>query len=39
MYVIEQPIPPALAANSEANVLAEWNVELRSMFEKQAGVE
>ncbi|GJT76357.1 chrysanthemyl diphosphate synthase [Tanacetum coccineum] len=46
MYVIEQPIPPAPAANSAANVLAEWNAvydthneELRSMFEKQAGVE
>ncbi|GJW51218.1 zinc finger, CCHC-type containing protein [Tanacetum coccineum] len=25
MFVIEQPIPPAYAANSEANVLAEWN--------------
>ncbi|GKA33893.1 hypothetical protein Tco_0720322 [Tanacetum coccineum] len=25
MFVIEQPIPPAPAANSEANVLAEWN--------------
>ncbi|GJS49757.1 zinc finger, CCHC-type containing protein [Tanacetum coccineum] len=46
MYVIEQPIPPAPAADSAANVLAKWNVvydahneELRSMFEKQAGVE
>ncbi|GKD97732.1 retrovirus-related pol polyprotein from transposon TNT 1-94, partial [Tanacetum coccineum] len=73
MYVIEQPIPPAPAADSAANVLAEWNAvydahnevaclmlgsmtpelhrqfetyspyemlqELRSMFEKQAGVE
>ncbi|GJY81285.1 retrotransposon protein, putative, ty1-copia subclass, partial [Tanacetum coccineum] len=46
MFVIEQPIPPAPAANSEANVLAEWNTlydaykeELKSMFEKQAGVE
>nr|GFA95085.1 hypothetical protein [Tanacetum cinerariifolium] len=73
MFVIEQPIPPAPAADSEANVLAEWNAlydvhnevawlmlgsmnlelhrqfenyspyemlqELRSMFEKQAGVE
>ncbi|GJT11098.1 retrotransposon protein, putative, ty1-copia subclass [Tanacetum coccineum] len=73
MFVIEQPIPPAPAANSEANVLAEWNAiydaynevaclmlgsmtpelhrqfenyspyemlqELKSMFEKQAGVE
>ncbi|GJV27298.1 hypothetical protein Tco_1383746 [Tanacetum coccineum] len=25
MFVIEQPIPPASAADSEANVLAEWN--------------
>ncbi|GJV29368.1 hypothetical protein Tco_1385816 [Tanacetum coccineum] len=25
MFVIEQPIPPAPAANSEVNVLAEWN--------------
>nr|GEV85084.1 retrotransposon protein, putative, Ty1-copia subclass [Tanacetum cinerariifolium] len=25
MFVIEQPIPPAPAANSTANVLAEWN--------------
>ncbi|GKA78503.1 retrotransposon protein, putative, ty1-copia subclass, partial [Tanacetum coccineum] len=25
MYVIEQPIPPAPAANFAANVLAEWN--------------
>ncbi|GKF05574.1 hypothetical protein Tco_0036242 [Tanacetum coccineum] len=73
MFVIEQPIPPAPAANSEANVLVEWNAiydaynevaylmlesmtlklhrqfenyspyemlqELKSMFEKQAGVE
>ncbi|GKD97233.1 hypothetical protein Tco_1381130 [Tanacetum coccineum] len=46
IFVIEQPIPPAPAANSEANVLAEWNAlydayneELKSMFEKQAGVE
>ncbi|GJR25454.1 hypothetical protein Tco_1101686 [Tanacetum coccineum] len=72
MFVIEQPIPPAPAANSEANVLAEWNalydaynevaclmlgsmtpelhrqfenyspydmLQLKSMFEKQAGVE
>nr|GEW84521.1 hypothetical protein [Tanacetum cinerariifolium] len=38
MFVIEHPIPPAPAADSEANMLAEWN-ELRSMFEKQAGVE
>ncbi|GJW39503.1 retrotransposon protein, putative, ty1-copia subclass, partial [Tanacetum coccineum] len=42
----EQPIPPAPAADSEANVLAEWNAvydaqneELKSMFEKLAGVE
>ncbi|GJS33272.1 retrotransposon protein, putative, ty1-copia subclass [Tanacetum coccineum] len=73
MFVIEQPIPPAPAADSAANVLAEWNAiydaynevaclmlgsmtpelhrqfenyspyemlqELKSMFEKQAGVE
>ncbi|GJV44025.1 NIN-like protein [Tanacetum coccineum] len=46
MFLIEQPIPPAPAADSEANVLAEWNAiydayneELKSMFEKQAGVE
>ncbi|GJX44241.1 retrotransposon protein, putative, ty1-copia subclass [Tanacetum coccineum] len=72
MYVIEQPIPPAPAPDSAANVLAEWNAvydahnevaclmlgsmdsehrtirkflhlemlqELKSMFEKQAGVE
>ncbi|GKA48621.1 retrotransposon protein, putative, ty1-copia subclass [Tanacetum coccineum] len=25
MYVIEQPLPAALAANSKANVLLEWN--------------
>ncbi|GJT94397.1 retrotransposon protein, putative, ty1-copia subclass [Tanacetum coccineum] len=25
MFVIEQPIPPAPTANSEANVLSEWN--------------
>ncbi|GJW70544.1 retrotransposon protein, putative, ty1-copia subclass [Tanacetum coccineum] len=46
MFVIEQPIPPVPAANSEANVLAEWNAlydayneELKSMFEKQARIE
>ncbi|GKF85827.1 hypothetical protein Tco_0253654, partial [Tanacetum coccineum] len=46
MYVIEQPIPPAPAADSATNVLAEWNAvydahneELKSMFEKQVGVE
>ncbi|GJV83552.1 retrotransposon protein, putative, ty1-copia subclass [Tanacetum coccineum] len=46
MFVIEQPIPPAPAADFEANVLAEWNAvydayneELKSMFEKQGGVE
>nr|GEY53713.1 hypothetical protein [Tanacetum cinerariifolium] len=73
MHVIEQPIPPAAAANSAANVVTEWNTiydackevaclmlgsmtpelhrqfenyspyemiwELKSMFEKQAGVE
>ncbi|GKB60224.1 hypothetical protein Tco_0916410, partial [Tanacetum coccineum] len=25
LYVIEQPIPPTPAADSAANVLAEWN--------------
>ncbi|GKA74755.1 retrotransposon protein, putative, ty1-copia subclass [Tanacetum coccineum] len=46
MYVIEQPILPAPAADFAANVLAEWNAvydahneELKSMFEKQARVE
>nr|GEV26687.1 hypothetical protein [Tanacetum cinerariifolium] len=49
MHVIEHPIPPAPAADSEANVLAEWNAlydahnkvahEFRSMFEKQPIVE
>ncbi|GJS50756.1 retrotransposon protein, putative, ty1-copia subclass [Tanacetum coccineum] len=73
MFIIEQPIPPAPAADSAVNVLAEWNAvydaynevaclilksmtpelyrqfenyspyeilqELKSMFEKQAGVE
>ncbi|GJU62039.1 retrotransposon protein, putative, ty1-copia subclass [Tanacetum coccineum] len=73
MFVIEQPIPPAPAADFATNVLAEWNAiydaynevaylmlgsmtlelhrqfenyspyemlqELKSMFEKQAGVE
>nr|GEY95801.1 hypothetical protein [Tanacetum cinerariifolium] len=73
MYVIEQPLPAAPAADSATNVLAEWNAiydaynevaclilgsmtlelhrqfensssydmikELKSMFEKQAGVE
>ncbi|GKA74604.1 retrotransposon protein, putative, ty1-copia subclass [Tanacetum coccineum] len=73
MYVIEQPLPAAPAADSAANVLAKWNAvydahnevaclmlgsmtpelhrqfenyspyemlqELKSMFEKQAGVE
>ncbi|GJZ19901.1 hypothetical protein Tco_0556491 [Tanacetum coccineum] len=45
MFVIEQRIPPAPAADSAANVLAKWNAvydahnELKSMFEKQAGVE
>nr|GEV27236.1 hypothetical protein [Tanacetum cinerariifolium] len=41
--VIEQPLPAVPAADSEANVLAEWNAlydayneELKSMFEKQA---
>ncbi|GJT14461.1 retrotransposon protein, putative, ty1-copia subclass [Tanacetum coccineum] len=73
MYVIEQPLPAALAADSQAQVLSQWNAvydaynevaclilgsmtpelhrqfensspydmikELKSMFEKQAGVE
>nr|GEW39094.1 retrotransposon protein, putative, Ty1-copia subclass [Tanacetum cinerariifolium] len=46
MYVIEQPLPAAPAADSNAQVLVEWNAlydayneELKSMFEKQAGVE
>ncbi|GJZ43628.1 retrotransposon protein, putative, ty1-copia subclass [Tanacetum coccineum] len=46
MFVIEQPIPPAPAANSEANVLAEWNAlydayneELKIYVEKTSGVE
>ncbi|GJX26620.1 retrotransposon protein, putative, ty1-copia subclass [Tanacetum coccineum] len=46
LSVIEQPIPPAHATDSEAQVLAKWNVvydahneELKSMFEKQARVE
>ncbi|GKA13069.1 retrotransposon protein, putative, ty1-copia subclass, partial [Tanacetum coccineum] len=46
MHVIEQPLPPAPPANSEAQVLAQWNAlydahneELESMFEIQAGVE
>nr|GEZ01986.1 hypothetical protein [Tanacetum cinerariifolium] len=46
MFVIEQPIPPTPVADSKANVLADWNAvydarneELKSMFEKQAGVE
>ncbi|GKA08719.1 retrotransposon protein, putative, ty1-copia subclass [Tanacetum coccineum] len=46
LSVIEQHIPPAHAADSEAQVLAEWNAvydahneELKSIFEKQAGVE
>ncbi|GKC03578.1 hypothetical protein Tco_0995188, partial [Tanacetum coccineum] len=46
LSVIEQPIPLAHAADSEAQVLAEWNAvydahneELKSMFEKQAEVE
>ncbi|GJV13643.1 hypothetical protein Tco_1355184 [Tanacetum coccineum] len=49
MYVIEQPILPAHAADFAANMLAEWNAvydaynemlqELKSIFEKQAGVE
>ncbi|GKC06695.1 retrotransposon protein, putative, ty1-copia subclass [Tanacetum coccineum] len=46
MFVIEHPIPPALAADSTAQVLANCNAvydahneELKSMLEKQAGVE
>ncbi|GKA03524.1 retrotransposon protein, putative, ty1-copia subclass [Tanacetum coccineum] len=45
MFVIEQPIPPAPAADSAANVLAKWNAvydahnELKAVFEKQARVE
>ncbi|GKB66058.1 reverse transcriptase domain-containing protein, partial [Tanacetum coccineum] len=45
MFVIEQPLPAAPAANSKAQVLLEWNAvydaynELKAMFEKQAGVE
>ncbi|GJY05518.1 retrotransposon protein, putative, ty1-copia subclass, partial [Tanacetum coccineum] len=46
LYVIEQPIPPAPAAGSTDQSFAEWNAvydahneELKSMFEKQAGVE
>ncbi|GJX36998.1 hypothetical protein Tco_0250301 [Tanacetum coccineum] len=46
MFVIEQPIPPAPAADSTAKVLADWNAvydahneELKSIFEKQDGVE
>ncbi|GKB09972.1 retrotransposon protein, putative, ty1-copia subclass [Tanacetum coccineum] len=45
MYVIEQPLPAAPAADSEAQVLFENSSpydmikELKSMFEKQAGVE
>ncbi|GJX88459.1 retrotransposon protein, putative, ty1-copia subclass [Tanacetum coccineum] len=45
MFVIEQPLPAAPTANSNAQVLLEWNAvydaynELKAMFEKQAGVE
>ncbi|GJW17928.1 retrotransposon protein, putative, ty1-copia subclass [Tanacetum coccineum] len=46
MFVIEHPIPPALAADSTAQVLTNWNAvydahneELKSMFETQAEVE
>ncbi|GJX28174.1 retrotransposon protein, putative, ty1-copia subclass [Tanacetum coccineum] len=45
MFVIEQPLPAAPAANSDAQVLSQWNTvydaynELKAMFEKQAGVE
>ncbi|GJX38408.1 hypothetical protein Tco_0251711 [Tanacetum coccineum] len=45
MFVIEQPLPATPAADSEAQILAQWNAvydaynkELKSMFEKQAGV-
>ncbi|GJT47535.1 hypothetical protein Tco_0956250 [Tanacetum coccineum] len=46
MFVIEHPLPAAPAADSNVQVLSEWNAlydayneELKSMFEKQAGVE
>ncbi|GKA23602.1 retrotransposon protein, putative, ty1-copia subclass [Tanacetum coccineum] len=47
MHVIEQPLPPAPKAGAEPNIVAHLNAlsvghdvqELRSMFEKQAGVE
>ncbi|GKB07219.1 retrotransposon protein, putative, ty1-copia subclass, partial [Tanacetum coccineum] len=45
MYVIEQPLPAAPAADSEAQAVSQWNAvydaynELKAMFEKQAGVE
>ncbi|GJZ68892.1 retrovirus-related pol polyprotein from transposon TNT 1-94 [Tanacetum coccineum] len=45
MFIIEQLLPAALATNSKAQVLLEWNAvydaynELKAMFEKQAGVE
>ncbi|GKA59365.1 hypothetical protein Tco_0758678 [Tanacetum coccineum] len=45
MFVIEQPISPAHADDSEAQVLAKWNAvydahneALKSVFEKQAGI-
>ncbi|GJT02532.1 retrotransposon protein, putative, ty1-copia subclass [Tanacetum coccineum] len=44
IFVIEHPLPAAPAADSNAQVLSEWNViydaynELKAMFEKQAGV-
>ncbi|GJV78507.1 retrotransposon protein, putative, ty1-copia subclass [Tanacetum coccineum] len=48
MHVIEQPLPPAPEAGAEPNIVAQTRLlhypydmvqELRSMFEKQAGVE
>ncbi|GJS91472.1 retrotransposon protein, putative, ty1-copia subclass [Tanacetum coccineum] len=45
IFVIKQPLPAAPAADSNAQVLSEWNAiydahnELKAMFEKQAGVE
>ncbi|GJT08387.1 hypothetical protein Tco_0842849 [Tanacetum coccineum] len=46
LSVIEQPISPAPPADSTAQVLAQWNTvydahneELKSLFDKQAGVE
>ncbi|GJS73743.1 retrovirus-related pol polyprotein from transposon TNT 1-94 [Tanacetum coccineum] len=45
IFFIKQPLPAAPAADSNAQVLSEWNAiydahnELKAMFEKQAGVE